>query len=233
MMTTRDLLYALSARAYFDRAVHLARARRWAEAKEDLDRYSALQPADYRSPLLRAKICLHEGQLQQCLISLEDARRLGHGKEDNERMVERIRKKDRRRHARLVVRQRTRDLLIAIVWAIGRGTNYLISNVWRGFSQLWKSLSFRFQKNEPDKGQPACNESVTATAVVSDAKVNSSTEAATGDTDGMTHDDADPTAAPTAPAADPISAESMAADETIQQIDTAPKGDVPQDGRTT
>ena len=113
-MTATKALHTLIAPAYLDRAIKSAKAHRWAEAEADIDRYSALLPHDHRAPLLLAKIRLREGRVAECLAALGDARRLGHERSDNDRMIGWLHAQDRRQPDRLVIRERWRSQLRAV-----------------------------------------------------------------------------------------------------------------------
>lgn len=133
-MTTTDSLYALIAPGYLDRALKAAKARRWVEAEADLARYSALLPHDHRAPLLLAKIRLREGRLAECLAALEDARRLGHERPENDRMLAWLFDQDRRRHDRLAFRKYVREQWRSQLRAIGGRVYLFCSHFWTKWS---------------------------------------------------------------------------------------------------
>jgi len=183
-MTTRESLYSLSARAYLDRAVRFAKARNWAKAKFDLKLYMSLQPSDHRAPLFMAKILLHEGQLQSCLLALDSARHLGHSKEVNALMVHRIQRQDQRRYARLVFRRQAKERCYTFACAIRRYTLLLISNVARGCTRLWDSISSWLKRKKPDDKVPTPKDPHAATAAGDKSTVDSSTDATMGESRG-------------------------------------------------
>jgi len=143
-MTTIDSLNALLAPSYLNRAINATQARRWVEAEADLVRYSALMPQDYRAPLLRAKIRLHEGRIADCLIALEDARRLGHERTENDRMIGWLYDQDRRRLDRQVYREQVREYWRVQPLAVGGQVYLLCSRFWTRWSThlLFASLIF-------------------------------------------------------------------------------------------
>ncbi len=129
-MTAVKSLHELIAPAYLAGATKAAKARRWLDAESDLVRYAALLPGDYRAPLLRAKICLREGRWGECMAALDDARRLGHERSENDRMVAWLRDNDRRRRDRLAFRDDFQEQLQSLLSSLREQVYLLGSNFW-------------------------------------------------------------------------------------------------------
>lgn len=133
-MTANETLCSLIAPPYFDCAIRAAKARRWIVAESNLARFSALLPHDHRAALLLAKIRLHEGRLADCLAALEDARRLGHERSENDRMIAWLHNRDQRRYVRIESLRRVGEYWRAKTLSFRERSVYIYSNFWSKWS---------------------------------------------------------------------------------------------------
>lgn len=86
-MTNSEKLRSLVALPYLERAAQAALLGRFRDADHHIACAQRLNPAGHDAMLLRAKIHLREGRVQDCRDALSEARRLGHHASENDKML--------------------------------------------------------------------------------------------------------------------------------------------------